>query len=638
MGTVSTVRVLSTCVSALVVSIAGLAGAASAQAGFVPALGSPFPYAAPTKALAVADGDRNGTVDVVAGGLTLRRGAGTGFLGSPIAVGATGPVEGLAAGDLDGDGLLDYAAIAPASSPDGPRRLLRFVAVPGNGFREEVVLPDAGEATDVAIAELDGEGLPDLVVVREDDADPDAEPGGEPGRQDVTVVRGGTPIALHYASGLDAPRDVEPGDLDGDGRPEIVLAGDEPSVSVLRNEGGGGFADGDLAPTAAGGATRRIALTDLDGDGRLDLLATDSGAAALLVLRGDGTGGLQPLGPRPTGLPGAATAVTAGDVNGDGAIDALAGGDGAFAALLGDRGGGLAPAPGSPFSSGDPSGGTVEDLAAVDMNRDGQTDVVAANRNGTASVQLNDETGLMTAAPTGADFGTLLPATGTLTQTITLRSARGRLRLTRLDRQGSRVFGVRDVDCLDRTLLLGQTCTVSVSFNAPRRARRYEALLSVDANAAALVVPLSATTRPPIVATPRLRRKRVRPGQRLDLRYALSEGALTRVLTERALPGRRVGTDCVKPRRGNLKRRRCTLWHAVGKLARRDLAGANRMRVATRAKARGLGRRRRLGEPYPAGAYRLSVSALDRFRNRSVEQRLRFEIRPPKVERKRPRG
>ena len=57
------------------------------------------------------------------------------------------------------------------------------------------------------------------------------------------------------------------------------------------------------------------------------------------------------------------------------------------------------------------------------------------------------------------------------------------------------------------------------------------------------------------------------------------------------------------------------------------------MLVATRAKPRGLGRRRRLGPPYPAGSYRLSVSALDRFRNRSAEQWARFKILPPKVRR-----
>jgi hypothetical protein len=637
MGTVSLVRVLSTCVSALAVLIAGLAGAASAQAGFVPALGSPFSYAAPNQALAVGDGDRNGSVDVVAGGvLTLRRGAGSGFLGGPIVVGGAGPVEGLAAGDLDGDGFLDYAAIAPGSAPGDPRRLLRYMAVPGNGFSEQTVLADAGEATDVAIGDLDGDSLPDLVVVRRDDADagddPGVDPGAEPGRQDVTVVRGGTLDERHHTSGIQAPGDVELGDLNGDGRPEIVVAGDEPSVSVLVN-GGGELLPGDLEPTGASGATRRIALTDLNGDGRSDLLATDSAAAALLVLLGDGGGGFQPLGPRATGLLGATTAAAAGDLNGDGAVDAVAGGDAGFALLLGDRGGGLSPAPGSPFPTWAAAGDAVEDVVVADMNRDGQADVATANRNGSVSVQLNADTGLMTAAPTGVDFGTLLPATGTQTRTVTLRSARGRLRLTRLDRQGSPVFSVRDVDCLNRTLLLGQSCTLSVSFNAPRRARRYEALLSVDANAAALVVPLSATTRPPVVAKPRLRRKRLKPGQRLDLRYGLSEGALTRVVTERALPGRRVGGRCVKPRRGNLTRRRCTLWHAVGKVARRDLAGRRRMLVSTRSKPRGFGARRRLGEPYPAGAYRLGISALDRFRNRSAEQRVRFAILAPKVRR-----
>jgi hypothetical protein len=298
--------------------------------------------------------------------------------------------------------------------------------------------------------------------------------------------------------------------------------------------------------------------------------------------------------------------------------------------LLGDNAGGLAPAPGSPFPSGDPAGGVVEELTATDMNRDGQIDVVTANRNGSVSVQLNDGTGLMSANPTGIDFGTLLPASGTRTRTITLRADRGRLRLTRLDRQGSANFAVRDVDCLGRTLTLGRTCTLSVSFNAPRKARRYEALLSVDANAAAVVVPLSATPRPPIVRRPRLIRKRLARGERLDLRYGLSEGALTRVLTERALTGRRVGTECVAPERGNLKRRRCTIWQAVTTLTRRDLGGRRRMHVVTRAKPRGLGRKRRPGAAYPAGAYRLSVSALDRFRNRSAEHRLRFEILRPR--------
>lgn len=601
--------------SALAALILGLAGAGSAQAGFVPALGSPFQYAAPTSSMAVVDSDRNGTVDVAAGGLTLRRGAGTGMLGNPITLGATGPVEGVAAGDLNGDGLMDYAAIAPGASPGDPRRLIRFLAVPGNGFAATTLPVDADDAVALAIGDVDGGGLADIVFVS-DASDPN-----------VTVLTSGQPGSDSFESNIGSPRSVALGDLTGDGLPEIVVAGEQSSVSVLRNQGDGDFADGVLEATGAVGVARRIALAQLDGDGRLDLLATDSGAATLLPLLGDGSGGFQPLAARATGLPGTAASVTAGDFNGDGASDALAGGDGSFAVLLG---GGLTSAPGSPFLNGVPAGNRVDDVAAVDMNRDGQLDVVTANRGGSVSVLLNDETGLLGAAPASVGFGTLLPATGLRTQTVTLRANRGRLRITRLERQGSPVFTVRDGDCVGRTLLLGQACSLSVTFNAPRKARRYEALLSVDANAAAVVVPLTATTRAPIVRGIRLKPKRVAPGQRLDLRYGLSEGALTRVLTERALPGRRVGGRCVTLRRSNAKRRPCKLWQRVAAVTRRDLAGRHRLRVVTRDKARGIGRKRRPGANYPVGSYRLSISALDHFRNRSDERRVAFKVLLPR--------
>ncbi len=604
--------------SALAVLIAGLAGASSAQAGFVPALGSPFPYEAPTTALSVGDADRNGTVDVAAGGLTLRRGAGSGFLGNPITIGAVGAVEGVASGDLNGDGWLDYAAIASGVDPGDPRRLLRFLAVPGNGYIQETVLTDVSDATDIAVANVNGDGLPDLIVVRADVG------------SNVTVMLGGLPIVEDYESGLAAPADVETGDLTGDGLPEIVVAGDQPSVSVLTNEGGGTFADGDLEPTGGAIPSPRIALTQLDNDGRLDLIATAPPSSVVRML-GDGEGGFLSRTLLPSGLSGSpVSSISAGDVDGDGLTDILAGGGRSVAVTFGDvplrsgpTRGALQHSTGSPVP-GDP----VDDVVAADMNRDGQLDLVTANRGGSVSVLLNDETGLLSAAPASVGFGTMLPATGLRTRTVMLRANRGRLRITRLDRQGSKVFTVRDIDCVGRTLLLGQSCSLAVTFNAPRRARRYEGLLSVDANAAAVVIPLRATTRAPVVRGVRLKSKRVAPGKRLNLRYRLSEGALTRVLTEQALPGRRVGGRCFALTRGNARRRPCTFWQRVAAVTRRDLAGRQRMRVVTREKSRGLGRKRRGGTAYPVGTYRLSVSALDRFRNRSLERTVRFVIVP----------
>jgi hypothetical protein len=612
-----------TTASLLAAIFACLAAAAPADAGFVPALGSPFSYDAPTEALAVADAERNGTVDVVAGAgtLSLRRGVGSGFLGQPLFVGAPGGVDALASGDLNGDGQLDYAVLAPElpGSPATPRRLYQYTALPSGGYGSTTVLADAGEARDLAIANVNGDGLPDLIVVRAE-SDPN-----------VTVLRnlgGGDFADDDYESGISTPRDVAIGDLTGDGQPEIALVGGGPNVSVLVNRADGTFADGVLSATGAGGGAQRVAPTHLEGDGLLDLVATDS-AGAVLALRGNGGGGLTSLGGRPTGLPAAPSSIAVGDVDGDGPLDVVAGSAGGrFAVLLGDGSGGMAPAPGSPFATDDAAAGTVEDIAAVDMNRDSQVDVVTANRPGSVSVLLNSDTGLIQALPSRIDLGAMPALAPAQTRTVTFRSLRGQLRITRVDMQGSSRYSAPGNGCLGHTLLLGQSCSMTVSFRPPRRAGRIEALLSIDANAAATVVPLTATIRPPIVGRARLAPKRVKAGKRLSLRYRLSEAARVRVRVQQALPGRRVAAarraqggrrvaaKCVTPRRGNLKRRRCTIWRTVATVSRRDDAGANRLRVATRVKRRAL----------RPGAYRLSVSATDRFRNRSKEKLLRFKV------------
>ena len=65
------------------------------------------------------------------------------------------------------------------------------------------------------------------------------------------------------------------GDLDGDGRPDVVvnLADmNSGAVGVLRNQGGGMFALCKTLPVKGGGA---ITLGDFDGDKRLDIAARD---------------------------------------------------------------------------------------------------------------------------------------------------------------------------------------------------------------------------------------------------------------------------------------------------------------------------------------------------------------------------
>jgi hypothetical protein len=230
--------------------------------------------------------------------------------------------------------------------------------------------------------------------------------------------------------------------------------------------------------------------------------------------------------------------------------------------------------------------------------------------------------------PGSVGFGAMPAHSAARAYSVTLQSLRGRLRISRVAVvAGSRAFTAGPGDCLGRTMLVGDSCAVTVQFAAPKRAERLEALLSVDANAAAVVVPLTATVRAPVASRLRLRPKVLRQPSKaarrrgrsmaVRLRYALSEKARVRVRIERQRAGRRTrGRRCVRPRRGNRKRRRCRLWAVVGGIVRPREAGANSMRIVASAG----------GRPLAVGRYRLSVSAIDRFGNRSPEKRLAFRV------------
>jgi len=580
-----------------------LIGPAAASAAFVPALGSPFPTGATTQALAVADADRNGTVDVAAGGLRLLRGDGSGHLSGGVPIGSVGPVEAVASGDLNGDALRDYATI----TSDSPRRLLTFTAQPIGGFVQAEAWSDPA-ASSVAIAKVDGDALADLIVTTADSG------------QNVTVLRnlGGSYLEDSYPSGLPAPTDLAVGDLDGDGLTDIVAAGGSAAVSTLTNAADGSFSDGSSYATGAVGEVDRLALGRFDGDGALDVVATDSGgASAVVLMRGNGAGGLLSAGRKATGLAASPTAIDANDMNGDGRSDVVAGAPGGrFSVLLGNGAAELTPTSDSPFGAGDPAGGTVDDIAAVDMNHDEQPDVVTANRPGSVSVLLNSATGLLTPSPAGIRFGEMPAGDAARGGAITLRSQRGRLRISRVDLQGPRSFTVDGRGCVGHTLLLGQACTMSVTYVPPRRAGRQAALLSVDANAAAVVIPLGATPRAPLVTAARVKPRRVKRGKAFKLRYAISEAARARVLMQRATAGRRVDGECVAARRSNRRHRRCTIWTTLAKVPHIGDAGANVLRLRARAAGRAL----------LPGLYRLSVSASDRFRNRSDERTVKFRV------------
>jgi hypothetical protein len=601
--TVSSVPLRRTSALALVALCGCLAWTAPAHAGFVPALGSPFATDSPAGVLALTDAERNGTLDAVTGRLQLLRNDGTGRLRPALRIASPGQLNGIAAGDLTGEGRIDYALVV-----DGEPDSVVLLAAELNGsYSSSVVEADVGEALEAAVADLDGNGLADIVLTH----------GGA--SDELTVLRnqGGSFQRDDYSAGADLAGAVELGDFSGDGRLDVVVGTEGPAVALLVNAGDGTLEPGAAFATGGGTAAASLAVADFDSDGRLDVAA--AAGAAVAVLRGDGAGGLAALGlPRPTGV-GPPTALAAGDVNGDGPPDVAIGTSAARAmVLLGNGSGGLVGAPGSPVATGAPAGAPVDRIEVADMNRDGQPDLATANGLGSVSVLLNSDTGFLQPLPAGVDFGAMAARSAPQTRTVLLRSARGRVRITRSELLGASGFSVAAGRCVGHTLILGQTCPLTVTFRPPRKAARAQALFSVDANAAAVVIPLTATPRPPVVSDLRLRPKRIQPGRRMTLRYRLSEAARVRVRLQAALPGRRAGRRCVPPRRSNSKRRRCTIWRTVATIVRPAAAGPNLLRPRARAQ----------GPPLAGGRHRVSVSAADRFGNRSREQPAGFRVRP----------
>jgi hypothetical protein len=215
--------------------------------------------------------------------------------------------------------------------------------------------------------------------------------------------RGGFTLAGALAT-ADEPRGIDSGDLDGDGDPDLVAgngnednAGDLPTNSVFLNLGGGSFARGTehLANTARAGALRSTTLSDLDGDGDLDIVNGFSDRAPggiLSILLGSGGGAFSPPTAVSAADPGLADLrwteyVAVGPVDGDALPDVVS-----FSGqVLSSLGGGKLSPPASFAEIAFPRG-----IALLDLDSDGDLDAVIVAELGStgapaeAAVFLND--------------------------------------------------------------------------------------------------------------------------------------------------------------------------------------------------------------------------------------------------------
>src|SRR5580658_3763965 len=320
-------------------------------------------------AVAIADFNNDGIPDLaftLSDGqvaMCLGNGDGTFKNATLFSSGSNLPGQSIIAYDLNGDGNMDIAVVDLNRGGEFSLPLASVMGVlygKGDGTFKPAVDYEMIFPFGIAEGDVNGDGIPDLVVAG-----------------DLMFVFLGTPksgfqAAPEYNSGVTAPEAFASGDFNGDGKLDLAVTGSQSNnVSILLGDGKGGFKPG--ATFATGPTPIGVVSGDFNGDGKLDLAVVNQGLDNVSILLGNGDGQFGTAANFGAGQ--SPVYIVAGDFNGDGKLDlAVTNSAGNNVSILLGKGDGTFGTP-TNFATGiEP-----EFIAVGDLNGDGKLDLAIAN-------------------------------------------------------------------------------------------------------------------------------------------------------------------------------------------------------------------------------------------------------------------
>jgi hypothetical protein len=316
-------------------------------------------------------------------GIAVLQGCGNGTFGPPQTV-AGSSYTSMAVADLAGDGKPDLILINPGTYNSATHNYTNagVDVLVGNGdgtFQKPQFYPIGNTSLGpVIVADLTGDGKPDLLVVNRGTYNSTTYARDNQGvsvllgtgdgtfqNAKTSIVHGGFVYSMTVA------------DLNGDGRLDLVASdGSGGQVGVMLGNGDGTFQAPQSSLVFADGmksASGMLAVADLTGDGKPDIIATDGYGGHVSVLSGNGDGTFQtPQARRAIATGVSYPSVTTADVTGDGKLDLLLANpyssSSPVSLLLGNGDGTFQTAQTLPGVSGS--------VTVADLNGDGKPDLI----------------------------------------------------------------------------------------------------------------------------------------------------------------------------------------------------------------------------------------------------------------------